>query len=703
MSERAYHVPRGNPCILCGLSPERHYPSHAPKGFPICERCGCPWENHKTQPDSYIVGIDGEGVGRDDHKYTLLAWSSESGKRSAYIEAKQGLALSTVECLDFILATPKRAQLFSFSFGYDITKILTDVDDAVIYLLMRPELRPNKSKNKWAGPSPVKWRGYSLNMVGSKFVVERGRKRVVIWDVFRFFQSKFVKALIDWKVEDKAKLARMGDMKDKRADFDKQTADEIRAYCLEECRYMAKLATALTEAHNKAGLTLRAYYGAGSSAAAMLKQMSIDKEVRTGPKAIEEPVASAFFGGRFENSVVGEISGTLWGYDISSAYPYQLFQLPCLGCGSWRKTKDRKAIDTANAALVHYALGDAPTGIVWGPFPFRLANGSIAFPATSGGGWVWSKEFIQAEKMYSHVHFREAWVYHTDCNHRPFERIPKWYVERLRIGKEGPGLVLKLGMNSCYGKLAQSIGVNPPFQSWIWAGMVTSGTRAQLLELQALHKDSSNLLMFATDGVYTRERIVTPTPIDTQTDGIFGKEQDKSKPLGGWEEKEIKQGMFAARPGIYFPLNPTEKEIEAVRARGVGRKSLYQNWQKVITAWRERQDRVQIGNITRFMGAKSSIHLRMVDGKPVFNRADYYGQWRDYPIEMTFDPLPKRERINDDNTLEIRRFPNDLESKPYKKGVVSPEAMILRQMMTILLQQPDGDDASDYTEEYSET
>jgi hypothetical protein len=35
--------------------------------------------------------------------------------------------------------------------------------------------------------------------------------------------------------------------------------------------------------------------------------------------------SSAFFGGRFENSVIGPIQKEIFSYDISSAYPYQLF------------------------------------------------------------------------------------------------------------------------------------------------------------------------------------------------------------------------------------------------------------------------------------------------------------------------------------------------------------------------------------------
>jgi hypothetical protein len=52
----------------------------------------------------------------------------------------------------------------------------------------------------------------------------------------------------------------------------------------------------------------------------------------------------------------------------------------------------------------------------------------------------------------------EAWIYETECDCQPFARMPEFCRERVKIGKEGAGIVLKLGSNSVYGKLAQSVG-----------------------------------------------------------------------------------------------------------------------------------------------------------------------------------------------------------------------------------------------------
>jgi hypothetical protein len=744
-------LPEGDPCthriggVVCGLPDERHYRKFGDKVW---------------AEKSYFAGIDGEGQGRDDHRYVMLAWSNESLTRKAAIEAPEGGRLSTKECLDFILSAPLNARLFAFAFNYDLTKILSDVDDARLYRLFRPELRQRKRKDEQKkGPIPVYWEGYQLNLMGSKFTVAKGKRRHIVWDVFKFFQTKFTNALEDWfSKEDKEAeggrlwapsemgpvVDRMRLMKDKRAEFDCLTRKEILAYCYDECAYMARLAHKLDDAHKAAGLHLKAYHGAGSTASCVLKLMGIDKEVRTvnavkhrgrtfafdkAPQRLQDElrgaIAAAFFGGRFENLVIGDIPGPIWGYDISSAYPYQTTFLPCLACGKWERITSRAGLRGATTAVVRYSLGKAPKGIQWGPFPFRLTDGSICFPATSGGGWVWLEEFLQGERLFPHVKFESAWVYRTDCGHKPFAEIPKYYLERLRIGKEGPGIVIKLGVNAVYGKLAQSLGLDPPFQCWIWAGMITSGTRAQILQLIGMHKKRSNVLMIATDGIYSREKLDTPAPLET------GTMTEHKKPLGGWERKVVEAGMFAARPGIYFPLNPTEKELKSVRARGVGRGVMLANWERMVSAWRAGKPDVRISDVSRFHGAKSSITVARDPEDPdsyVYTRAPLlddegepiidsltgkaktrYGQWTSRPVVLSFNPLPKRDGIAADGTLKIRHFPRDLVSKPYERSVMTFQAVMQRLTSTDayslfmaqeeMSEQPDGLDWSDYEQE----
>lgn len=671
----------------------------------------------KQDKGTLYLGLDGEGIGRSDHRYVYLAAVNEDMGRVWHVECETGL--TTVQCLDFLLALPKNARVFGYALNYDLTMMLRDVDNEALYRLARPDLRQRKGEAAVKGPYPVHWNGYQLNMQGTKFSVRRGRESRVIWDVFKFFQSKFVNALIDWKVGEETLLARMAEMKDNRGNFDRLYKDDpesVRQYCREECAHMGQLARKLTNAHTDAGLDLRGkYYGAGSSASAMLRVMNIREQLKAQPPEMSDAVARAFFGGRFENSVVGPIRGMVYNYDISSAYPYQLTKLPCLIHGAWEHTTDRNRITAPGiaTALVRYSLPKAPWVDSWGPFPYRMSKGSnegstesigsSCFPIESAGGWVWREEYLAGERHFPNVQFEEAWIYHCACDCQPFADIPKYYIERLRIGKEGPGIVLKLGMNSCYGKLAQSVG-NAMFNSWIWAGIITSGTRAQILDVLALHKDRSNMLMVATDGIYTRERLTMPTPWDTGTADAAGAD-GKRKPLGGWEETPIEKGVFVARPGIYFPMNPTKKELKKIRARGIGKAVVLESHAIIEESWNRygiTQD-AYIKKVVRFCGMKSSISRTGKPGEYTYYRANgegskeghdmpSYGQWVERPVKMSFNPRPKRENVAaDGSTLVPRRMLSDVMSAPYKKVQESEEKRELEAVIQEILEQPNAD------------
>lgn len=685
------------------------------------------------QPRIY-VGLDGEGQGRLMHRYVLLAASDESGSRSWYVENHNGL--STDQCLSFIFSLPAALRLFTFSFSYDLTKMLQDLDERALYYLFRPELRQRFGKEAYKGPYPVRWNGWYLNLQGTKFSVARvepGQRKSdvrnrIVWDIWKFYQSKFTKALDDWKVGAKEVVEHIRRMKDKRAEFDKESPEKVREYCFTECRLMATLARKLDEAHLQAGLKLKNYYGAGSSAAAMLDVLGIRQYLKDCSEEMREDVACAFFGGRFDNSRLGQLDRKVWGYDISSAYPYQTVQLPCLVHGHWQRTSRRQDIDGARLACVRYGLSDITRSridqMAWGPLPFRTKEGSICYPAVSGGGWVWKAEYLAAEKYYDHVYFREAWIYHSDCNCRPFQGLPHYYRERLRWGKEGAGIPLKLGQNSVYGKLAQSVG-RGVYNSWIWAGNVTSGCRAQVIEAIFQSSDPWNVLMVATDGIQCTEPLTLAKPIDTGTDiEIVARDTGKTvrKPLGGWEMKPIDKGVFYARPGVYFPMNPTPEELEIVRGRGVGRSVILENWQRIVDTYEQWQRRtrgrypdaddpldderwpvVKVSNVSRFCGAKSSVSRSLGDdGRWIYRRASgdhlqaepRYGEWITREVTLSFNPKPKRSGLHDDGSRLRVRHMGTRESAPYDKAVLSPEARELQLFNQELIEQPEADYAS---------
>jgi hypothetical protein len=201
--------------------------------------------------------------------------------------------------------------------------------------------------------------------------------------------------------------------------------------------------------------------------------------------------------------------------------------------------------------------------------------------------------------------------------------------------------------------------------------------------------------MAATDGVYSLESIEPPKPKDTET-------WETKKPLGGWEKKTV-GSVFIARPGIYFPMNPTKEQIDEIRGRGIGRTTVLENWPKIVDAWQKGDihTTVALANVSRFCGAKSSIsrsggrlYLRngQIVDEGIYTRATgdgealAYGQWITRPVEMSFHPMPKR-----DENLQVRKMPMSQTSLPYSKALSDEEAETIIEARDIALEQPDAE------------
>lgn len=713
---RPEHAPIGDPCLhvfetdgrLCGRPARAHRQRERP-GRRDYHRPGRSRSYRPAVPAALqeCWGVDGEGQGEKPHRYTFLAARNEGGTEFECVRNPAGL--STRECLDFLLSLREEhgaRRVFGFALGYDFTKILVDLPDQKLYELCRPQLR----KDEEGRHRSVFWGGYRLNYLRGRLaiqrvewdpIIRRSAKKgpsIVVWDVFRFFACKFTTALIDWRIGDKAKLEFIARMKDKRADFDTIDPKKVEEYCGEECLHLAQLVRQVIDAHESIGLRLRNFYGAGSSAAALLTKLGVKQKIVPPPEAMRIPLACGFFGGRFEVSRIGPISGPVYNYDISSAYPYQTCFLPCLTCGRWElvtaKADLRGRIERARLALVQVKPRQTKLD-AWGPFPWRDAQGMIRFPLSSGGVYVWKDEALAGERLFPNVELRSAWVYDTDCDCRPFAEIPKLYLERLRIGKEGPGIILKLAMNSVYGKLAQSVG-SATFNSWVYAGTITSGCRAQLLECFSRVSDRWDILMFATDGIWSRIRLDMPKAKDTGTD-IDVIEQGSGKvvrkPLGGWEEKILDRGAFLLRPGIYFPLEPTPDDIKEVKARGISKSVLLEAADDIVRHWNEvgwTKPYVIGKEYRRFVGMKSGVHAGP-GGKPV--RSADYGEWVKYPIEASFNPLPKRVSINKTDFRLLPWLEVEGQSNPYSKAKSdnSPEAVAIKTVEMYAAEQPDGE------------
>ena len=320
--------------------------------------------------------------------------------------------------------------------SYDITMWIQQLPDEDKYRLLRPETRklwrcyechkswkvesgdgcPHCGSCKFReGSDPVRFNGKAYDFFAGPFMIWGNRdpfthkwtRHTKVWDVIRFFGSAFVQAITDWKVGTSEQHKRIKSMKDKRGSFADEKPEEIQKYCQEECTLLAQMMRKVVEGHEEAGWELKAFYGAGSTGKAMLTANNVKEH--KGPRLdtldehLQHAIMSAFFGGRFEDSMVGTVRQKVWSKDIASAYPYAMTFLPCLSCGSWRHVGPGKSlmseISGAALACVRFEVKAMPDSkryeMAWAPLPFRDDSGSICYPLNFSG-WAWKPEVMQA-------------------------------------------------------------------------------------------------------------------------------------------------------------------------------------------------------------------------------------------------------------------------------------------------------------------
>ena len=758
--EREYHEAVGNPCERCGKPASIHVSKVS-----ITARKGRDSQRIDRQSGRVIIGIDGEGFDLPNgrHIYTLLSAVDEHGRVVGEVENLNGL--STYECCKMLLSLPKNSLKFVFMGSYDWTKIIEDLDPVDIYHIMHPDSRRmytcqtckyrwKEKKEKCPRCTGVAFRSVlqfrrvekdkNSNVLNLGFdwfngsfsiaecSVHNVRKyvhKVKVWDCFKFFQSSFVKAIEDWGIGTKEQQTRIAGMKAKRGSFDEEKPEDVRMYCREECHLLAQMMRKLISACEAANIDLKRYDGAGAIANSLLRTNKIKEflgpPLESYPDKMYHAVMSAYFGGRFENSIVGAIEVPVYNQDINSAYPYALSMLPCLECGKWHRVL-KNVLDRARSAtlaVIKYRVKPVTfserEAMAWAPFPFRDNDGSICYPVNSSG-WAWLPEFEAGIRGWEKlIDIQEAWVYETDCDHKPWEWMPGAYRKRCEWGKDGPGKVMKLGTNACAGKTMQNAGDKPPFKSWIWGGMCTGTTRGQSLDAINVASNKWSVLAIATDGVFSTERLDLPKPKDTGT-------YDLKKPLGNWGCDVHENGVFFVKPGMYF-----DDAKSLMRARGIGRADLDKYALKLIDMFKvwDRESTLSLEvKSRRFYGAKSSIlmfsncyrcnktwpgwpgkrcpecgkigqscradGMKMQDGKTIA-----YGRWDARTIKIEFASLPKREAISKGGSYGRMRI-RDMggrESLPYM-GLTSPQGMEAREANKIALEEPDWNDSEELIE-----
>jgi hypothetical protein len=468
--------------------------------------------------DFQFVAYDGEGW---DDKYVLLANSL-----GEHIIADEGERLTTRECLEFLTGRYDfNVKRVFFSFGYDVNHILRDLDDEKLGMLLRG----------WI----VEYEGFRIHYIPGKMLIVNNYK---FYDVFSFFQKSFIK-VVESQLGKEHVTPTLIEGKAGRGSFDKWDPDAILAYNAEELDLMVRVMDRLRDSFDRIDTRLTDWYGPGAVAKHWFTKHGIAPSERMSPGAVIA-LNSAYYGGRFEQPVLGRIRN-VWEYDLHSAYPSAMSGMPYFR--SWHRSKTRKFTGNESEYSIWHISFDLredqrqlqmndksvrPKDFM--PLPVRDRDGRICYPMV-GRGWYWFPEIkVMLDNFpLAEIKIHDGYVASTEG--RPFAWVRELYDHRAELKSRGDGteFAIKVGLNSLYGKCAQRVG-NNKFFSLSWAGYITALTRARIARA-GYQAGNGHVLGFATDAVFT----------DAPVPGL-----DIGPGLGQWEESRFVEATFF-QVGVY--------------------------------------------------------------------------------------------------------------------------------------------------------
>lgn len=474
-----------------------------------------------------FVAWDGEGITPPDQtRQNFVLFGNSKGR---YVKARK---LTSKACLDLIIATERRypkAIHVGFAFSYDVEMILGDLDIKYLTILRKQGY--------------VHWRGFRIEykrgkwfQVGKRVGDEKISCR--IWDVFSFFSTSFIVAIQEY-LGDIPDVQQLTSGKAGRSHFTYDELDDVIVpYWRLELNLTVQLMNSLRERLYGANLRIRQWHGPGAIATYAMKDRKIKRHMNNVPDEVNRAAQYGYAGGRFELFKLGHEHNGVYAYDIRSAYPAAITQLPSLKNGKWEYVPNPTTVEPFGIYRIRFAskalMSSRPM-----PFFYRDDRHTIHFPNVVEG-WYWSPEAHFAT-LIPDATLMEGWVFHEDGS-RPFAWLEDVYAQRAQWKREGnpSQIALKLLMNSMYGKFAQRVGWErtgkaPVWHQLEWAGFITSHARAKLFRAMMDAYATDDLVGVETDGIFSR----TELPLELGPN------------LGQWD-CEYYDEMVYLQSGFYF-------------------------------------------------------------------------------------------------------------------------------------------------------
>ncbi len=398
-------------------------------------------------------------------------------------------------------------------------KILHSFDDALVFLT---HFRFRNANNwffniKFDFEAIIKWlplhllqilyatgeldyQAYHLKFLDKKFLrITNNKHNYTFYDINNFIGSSLNQASKNYLNETKYDAIDSSRLNTDK-DYWKENIEEIIFYCKKDANLTKRVADyfwGLIDNHIHFLPSMPFSKGAYSQEYFLNK--CYIPTIDTIPDEVLRFAYNSYSGGRFELLKRGHFDN-VYLYDIKSAYPYQMAQLPDYTRGEWIHTNEFQEEAISGFYKCQVSHLDAKVS----PFMVKEANLNV-YPNGYFEQYLTQKEIEDIDKLFpeTEIEIEEGYYFEENEILYPLQeeilRLYKW-----KETEKDPDIkyCIKIILNSLYGKFIQTVGgrtgriFNP-----IWASEITANTRLMLLMNSVPCID--DIIGYSTDSIHS--------------------------------------------------------------------------------------------------------------------------------------------------------------------------------------------------------
>lgn len=598
-----------------------------------------------TRPITYY-GIDGEGYDdteRKCHIYDMLTIGDTT-------LGSPGKILTYRTIFDAILSHKEDAEsrgerpIYQLYYGnYDIVQWIKSFPSSTLSYL-----------GKNLGSSrPVKAGPYSIVYHKGAWIkiTESGTGRSVkIGDAGTNFNAPFmdaIKSVLEGELtEEEAALILEGKQARgktyTRAERVKEWED-ILQYNRLECKLLSKMCYKITPILSQViGTPVPQLTGAGGLASKWIQQQPHLVAAKNILQSIGMDdylwLNDAYFGGIIETYQFGIMPHAIYNYDINSAYPAAIKELPSLEGATSRRvyTMEEVEAEASKGNLCFIEGGIVSASPIMGAANYRDPRGAVSRPAVARVRMELG-EFHASQRagLVADFVLDEAIVIDLPHgNDRPFASIEDVYNSRLQVGKDTvQGAARKMLIVSVYGKMAQSRGAFK-FANPIHAALITAKCRTMILDAIATYPGNweQDLIAIATDGLYFRGK----------HDAL-----SLSSTIGEWGEKVYQGGMCVIKNGLWSALDWSENKYGTIgelefKSRGLSKEAFHDTLMGVIIPALEKMEDEGKWDFNHKVTVPGNLSFMTLGAATEWGKLEQLGEWNLEDREISLSVTPKR-------------------------------------------------------------